>query len=262
MSTNIKPFISAEGVFVFTLTNNGYKYFTLNLLEHLRRAKVPWNLCVVCADASSYRFFQGQSIRCVKSYTFVADTGPEISMFGTTHFQKLNRKKLELLAEFSAKPEIKYGIYMDGDIAVYNDFVPDIIERFPTIQEKIMLQCDEGGVADCSCLAAGCTCPNGCTGFIAWSHGLSPKIFQVTTDTIELWRKKPEDQVFVNEMLRREGVAWRTLPRNLYPNGPFITTYRVNPQLKTAAKLLHYNYTVGMDKQRKMKASGDWVIMF
>ena len=258
MSTNVSRFISPEGVLVFTLTNNGYKYFTLNLVEHLRRAAVPWKLCIICADASSYRFFQGQNVPCVKASSLLLETGAEISPFGTVNFQRLNRKKLDLLAEFLTNPAIKYGIYMDGDIAVYNDFVPDIIGRFAASTERLFLQCDEFGLADCS----GCPCINGCTGFIAWSHGLDPKIFRVTGETFDLWRRTPEDQVFVNEMLRRERVSWRTLPRTTYPNGQFINTYRANPHKRINTMLLHYNYTVGMDKQRKMKINGDWIIQF
>ncbi|NBO09342.1 MAG: hypothetical protein EBV30_08360 [Actinobacteria bacterium] len=258
MSSPIGRFISLEGIFVFTLTNNGYKYFTLNLVEHLKRAKVPWKLCVVCADASSFRFFQIQSIDCVKASSFLPETGPDISPFGTTHFQRLNRKKVELLTEFVTNPAIKHGIYMDGDIAVYNDFVPDIVTRLNTGPEKLFLQCDEGSVADCS----GCPCPNGCTGFIAWSHSISPTIFRVNTETMAIWKEKPEDQVFVNRMLKQENVVWGTLPRGLYANGQFVSRFRVDPTKKENAMLLHYNYLVGMDKQRRMKSGGDWLIQF
>jgi hypothetical protein len=77
-----------------------------------------------------------------------------------------------------------------------------------------------------------------------------------------IWRERPEDQVFVNSMLKQENIVWATLPRDLYPNGQFTSRFRADPTKKHTAMLLHYNYLVGMDKQRKMKAAGDWLIQF
>ena len=250
--SSIQPFLK-DGTFVFTLTNNGYKYFTLNLVEHLKKAKVPWKLCIVCADKASYQFFRNQTIPVIQAVTLLPDTGPNISPFGTTNFQRLNRLKLDLLAAFSSFPEICRGIYMDGDIAVYNDFVPDIIERLA--EGSIYLQCDEGSREPCSG-----SCTNACTGFIAWSHGVPPSLFQVTPH-MALWRTQPQDQVFVNARLRDEGVAFQTLPRDLYPNGQFVRLYLPGSPLKDVAKILHYNYIVGMDKQRRMKQNGDWLLV-
>jgi len=225
--------------------------FTLNLVDNLKRAGVPWKLCIVCADKDSYAFFRRQNINVVKAITLV-ETGPNISPFGTVHFQKLNRLKLELLSQFTSYPEIKHGIYMDGDIAVYNDFVPDIISRLEG--GLLVLQCDESGRADCSG-----ACPNVCSGFIGWSHGVSPAIFKVGPDpeSLALWRKQPEDQVFINARLC--STSFKTLPRDLYPNGQFMSLYSPGSPLKRDSKILHYNYTVGMDKQRRMRINGDWL---
>jgi len=250
--SSIQPYIK-DGTFVFTLTSNGYKYFTLNLLEHLKKVGVPWKLCIVCADKAAYQFFRGQTIPAIQAVTLLPDTGPNISLFGTTNFQRLNRLKLDLLATFTSYPEIQHGIYMDGDIAVYKDFVPDIIERLGA-GGSIYLQCDEGTREPC----CGPPCTNACTGFIAWSHGVSPSLFQVNTH-LALWREKPEDQVFVNARMRDEGLAFQTLPRDLYPNGAFARLYSPDSPLKSVAKILHYNYIVGMDKQRRMKVNGDWL---
>lgn len=252
--SSIQPYIK-DGTFVFTLTSNGYKYFTLNLLEHLKKAGVPWKLCVVCADKAAYQFFRGQTISVIQAVTLFPDTGPNISPFGTMNFQRLNRLKLDLLATFTSYPEIRHGIYMDGDIAVYNDFVPDILERLE-LGPALHIQCDEGHRESCSSESS--TCTNACTGFIAWSHGLSPSLFQVNK-YLSLWRAQPEDQVFVNARIRDEGVAFQTLPRDLYPNGQFARLYSPDSPLKSVAKILHYNYLVGLDKQRRMKINGDWL---
>jgi len=254
---SITPFLTPEGAFVFTLTNNGYKRMTFNLITHLRRAKVPWKLCVICADMSSYRFFKGQDVPCIRSAP-LPEFGPDMSVFGTKHFQTLNLKKLELLAKFAADPAVKVGIYMDGDIAVYSDFLPDILARFQApAAPRLLIQCDEQTRVDC----IGTSCPKGCTGFLAWSHGLSVEPFTVASDPL-LWKTVPEDQPFVNAMLRRLEIPFETLPRSLYPNGSFVSLYGKGSAKKDTTFLLHYNYLVGRSKEQKMKNNGDWSIPY
>lgn len=253
--TAIKPHIQND-TFVFTLTSNGYKYFTLNLVETMKRANIPWKLCIICADKESYRFFRTQNVPAILATTPVDGTGSDIAPFGTRNFQRLNRLKLDLLTSFVSMPEIKYGIYLDGDIAVYNDFVPDIRGRLEGGAPSLYFQCDEGSRNPCT---GDMACINVCTGFIAWSHGVSPTLFRVSSE-LDLWKQQPEDQVFVNAMLKQEGTLFKTLPRDLYPNGQFLRLYSADSDLKGAAKLLHYNYTVGMDKQRRMRQNGDWLL--
>jgi len=250
----IKPYIQNETL-VFTLTSNGYKYFTLNLVETMKRANVTWKLCIICADKESQRFFRTQSIPAILAITPVDGTGSEMAPFGTRNFQRLNRLKLDLLDSLVSMPEIKYGIYLDGDIAVYNDFVPDICLRLGETP-SLYFQCDELSRNPCTDDTA---CINVCTGFIAWSHGVSPTLFRVSSQ-LDLWKRQPEDQVFVNAMIKREKTPFKTLPRDLYPNGQFLRLYSADSDLKRVAKLLHYNYTVGMDKQRRMRQNGDWLL--
>jgi hypothetical protein len=250
--SNVKHFIN-NGTLVFTLTSNGYKYFTLNLVENLKRANISWKLCIICADKDSYQFFRRQTIPAILATTLIDGSGPNISPFGSRQFQRLNRLKLELLSSLVSFPEVVKGVYMDGDIAVYNDFLPDILSRLD--EGGLYFQCDEGSRDPCS---GDTNCVNVCTGLIAWSHGVSPTLFSVPNHP-DLWKKQQEDQVFVNARLRDEGTAFKTLPRDLYPNGQFLRLYSPDSELKRVAKLLHYNYTVGMDKQRRMKQNGDWL---
>lgn len=246
----IQPYIK-DGVFIFTLTNNGYKFFTCNLLETMKRAGISWKLCIICADRESHRFFQIQGIPAIFSTTLLDGTGHNISLFGSRNFQRLNRLKLDLLKKFTSFPEVRHGIYMDGDISVYNDFVPDILGRLE--ESSLCLQCDEGSREPCSS-----PCVNACTGFIAWAHGISSTIFDAGAH-LEVWRAQSEDQAFVNALLKIENIPFKTLPRDLYPNGQFLRLYSPGSELKKNAKLLHYNYTVGMDKQRRMQQNGDWL---
>jgi hypothetical protein len=186
--------------------------------------------------------------------------GTEISPFGTKHFQILNLKKLELLAYLSSNSAVRFGIYMDGDIAVYSNFLPDILHRLSSpAAPKLYLPCDEQTRGDC---AGTPSCPNACSGFLAWSHGLDTRVFTVNNDTNDLWKSRPEDQVFINAMLQRLSIPAMTLPRNLYPNGSFASLYNNGSLRKRDSFLLHYNYLVGGAKKTKMRNNGDWLIPY
>jgi hypothetical protein len=257
LSAPITPFLTPEGAFVFTLTNNGYKYLTYNLSCHIQSLKVPWKLCILCADIASFRFFKNMGISCLRFQVPLPEFGTDPSLFGSKQFQTLNLKKLELLSTFSSDPAIRFGIYLDGDIVVYSDFLPDILSRLTrSTSPTFYLQCDEQTRVDCSGTPY---CPNACTGFLAWSHGVDTRLFTIDKTT---WNQCPEDQVYVNTMLHRLSIPFQTLPRHLYPNGAFASLYNNGSLRKTGTHILHYNYLVGAAKRKKMMNNGDWIIPY
>lgn len=239
---------------VWTLTSNGYKYYTLNLLESLKKKGVQWPLHVYCADRASYTFFKREGWSDIYMVEHpIPDTGAGIVKFGTDRFQTLNRKKLDQLRKFALDEALDYCIYMDGDIAVYRDFLPDILERLRAEDTPgLLAMCDEYTDAEpCS----GLGCKHVCSGFLAWRRGGVPAdVFRV--HDVALWAQEPEDQRWINRALRAQGVKYAALPRDLYPNGIF----RRRPA--GDAFLLHYNYIVGDAKQKAMKLKGDWGIPY
>jgi hypothetical protein len=268
----IGPFVTPEKALVCTLTSNGYKFLTLNLVRLLQKAAVPWKLCIVCADRASYRFFRQEGIPCLLATSPFPDNGPTsapvITPFGCRTFQQLNLKKLELLAELAGPehPEINYVVYMDGDIAVYSDFLPDILERLRQGPQRLLMQCDEQTRVDCSgnMGTAADGCPNACTGFVAWMRGeghVPPALFQVAgEESTAMWRECPEDQIFVNRRARALGIPFATLPRDKYPNGMFVRLR--GSGVMPDALLLHYNWRVGESKRGSMMVNGDWVVPY
>lgn len=265
MSGPLQTFITPDGTFVCTLTSNSYKFLTLNLVRSIQRLRPLWKLCVVCADKGSFRYFQQEGIPCRLHVNPMPETGPNVIPFGTRLFQALNRKKLELLAAVASTPEIRTAVYLDGDIVMYNDPVPDLVERLAAPDAPQMLfQCDEQTRVDCSGSAGpGSSCTNPCSGVIAWRHGLDPTIFKIQGEELQrVWNKQPEDQIYIQHMVRLLGVPFATLPRNLYPNGMWASFYGPDSALKRVSKLLHYNYIVGNMKQKRMKANGDWLIPY
>jgi hypothetical protein len=182
----------------------------------------------------------------------LADYGMDIVRFESKNFQKLNILKLQLLEILSKDMRLDSCIYMDGDIAVYKDFLPDILERLT--KNPLLFQCDEHK-RDVICESS--NCPWICSGFIAWKKGIDSRIFKI--NDVEVWNKQPEDQAWVNYALKKYEMPYITLPRNLYPNGTFVNL--IGAQQAKDAFLLHYNYRVGNQKKSDMKRFGDWYLL-
>jgi hypothetical protein len=257
--------ITPAGTLVCTLTSNGYKFYTLNLVRHLQELRVPWRLAVFCTDAASATVLRREGIPCIRLQGAprgldVAATGP--APFGSRQFQLMNRRKLDMLAGVAGLEQAKQIIYIDGDIAVYRDFVPDIEARLAAAPDTVHMQCDESTRVDCS----GTACPNRCTGFFAWSREGAPAMRDVLrlggAEAEAIWRERPEDQPFVNKRLASAGVPVLSLPRGLYPNGAYASMLKKGGIMREVAMLLHYNYLVGDAKKGKMRANGDWLLPY
>lgn len=235
-----------EGCLVWTLTTSGYKFFTLNLYRHLQAAKVPWKLAIICADVPSYRFFINDGVPCILYTKAQRESLGRQLIFGTKPFQEINLVKLDILGHFAKQSAIEKCIYLDGDIVVKRDFLPDITARLD--ETPLLFQCDESEKGECSL-----PCRNCCTGIIAWKHSHDMGIFSVHDRA--LWNSAPEDQRWVNTQLKMREIAYRTLPRDLYPNGVFVEE---QPEFL----ILHYNHLVGPTKIFKMKKHGHWIIPY
>jgi len=237
---------------VWTLTSNGYKYYTLNLLKSLQKARVPWTLTIICADKASYNFFKREGYTCSLWNGGAALDAMRMSLFGSRDFQKLNRIKLDILDSYWRNPEIKQCVYLDGDIVVYKDFLQDLSGH------DLAFQCDEYNPE----VICNMRCPNVCTGMIAWRQSdlqnKWPDFFKVAPKDPS-WIEKPEDQIWVNRQLRQTGIPYISLPRDLFPNGVFVRWLRTD---KRGARLLHYNYRVGEVKKGDMMRNGDWLIPY
>jgi hypothetical protein len=235
-----------DGCLVWTLTTSGYKFFTLNLYRHLQAARVPWKLAIVCADHPSYRFFLNEGIPCLLYPKAQRESLGQLLLFGSRPFQEINLVKLDVLNTFAQMESIDTCVYLDGDIVVKADFLPDIRARLQ--HTPLLFQCDE---QEKTCKSP---CRNCCTGLIAWRHGTEGGIFKMSDKTT--WSAAPEDQRWVNAQLVKTGLRYGTLPRNLYPNGVFVEDQPPD------FMILHYNWLVGNSKILKMKKHGHWLLSY
>lgn len=257
MDIKIEPFISEKRL-VFTVTSDGYKYYTWNLYKMLQPMNLSWKLCILCLDRESYQFLT--KIAMIPSRLFLL-SGPQILhkdpvLFGSQAFKRMNRMKLKALEDFSQKPELDTLIFLDSDIAVFQDPIPYIQSRLQ--ESPLWFQCDEKqeGSFECSSWSK---CPNPCTGVIAMSltHETRPQFKELYRIDDSTWKDSTTDQDYILKRLQTTQMSYTTLSRDLFPNGVFLANNRYKD---STPYLLHFNYILGKDKKRFMKQKECWVL--
>lgn len=256
MDLKLDPFIQ-DKTLVFTVTSDGYKYYTWNLYKMLQTLKVPWKLCILCLDRESYEFMKRIAQIPSRLYLLPGGTIPHKSplMFGTLQFKRMNRMKVKALEDLSQIPQIDRLIYLDSDIAVFRDFLPDLVAKLEIY--PLVFQCDETLEHSLTCSNED-RCGNPCSGFIGMSvktHRESLK--QLFAFEKEGWDAIVGDQDYIYARLLKFQIPYHTLPREDYPNGVFLSE---NKFRAGTPYLLHFNYVVGTMKQRLMKEKECWVL--
>jgi hypothetical protein len=257
MDLKIEPFLT-EKTLVFTVTSDGYKFYTWNLYKILQALKVPWKLCILCLDRESKDFFDRIAQIPSRLYLMPGDRvmHKEPVRFGTPSFKRMNRMKLKALQELSQRPELDTLIFMDSDIAVFKDFVPILKEYLK--DAPLVFQCDEKieESFECSNTKA---CTNPCTGVIgmALTGETRPQLKNLYKVEQEPWGTAMTDQDYIANRLLALQLSYTTLSRTEFPNGIFLAKDRYkegNPYL------VHFNYIVGKMKQRIMMEKECWAL--
>ncbi len=257
MDLKIDSFLT-EKTLVFTVTSDGYKYYTWNLYKMLQALKVPWKLCILCLDKESNEFFQRIAQIPSRLYLMPGDRvmHKEPVRFGTTPFKRMNRMKLKALQELSQRPDIDTLIFMDSDIAVFRDFVPFLKDFLQT--NPLAFQCDEKLENSFACSDTS-ACTNPCTGVIGMllnseTRPVFKDLFKVESET---WSVAMTDQDYVANRLKALKISYETLPRKDFPNGIFLGN---NKYREGDPYLLHFNYIVGKAKQKSMLEKECWLL--
>jgi hypothetical protein len=257
MDIKIDPFVK-DKTLVFTVTSDGYKYYTWNLYKMLQELKVPWKLCILCLDRECKEFFD--RIAQIPSRLYLMP-GQHIQhkdpvRFGTPAFKRMNRMKIKALEDLSQRPELDRLIFLDSDIAVFKDFVPYFTEKFLT--DSLLFQCDENitGSFECSNLHA---CTNPCTGVIgmaltAETRPLLKALYKLDAPT---WETALTDQDYIASRLTALQTPFAILPRPDFPNGIFLANDRYK---QGDPYLVHYNYIIGKNKKSKMIEKECWTL--
>ncbi len=256
MNLNLDSFIK-DKTLLFTVTSDGYKHFTWNLYKYFETVKPTAPLCILCLDKESYDFFN--RIALIPSRQFFME-GQRFehktpALFGTTPFKRLNRMKLKALQELSQRQDIETLLFLDSDIALFKDPIPCLTTCFKTC--PLWFQCDEAK-ENCYTCSNTDSCTNACTGVIAMKCTEETRpVFQKLYSIDEEWRGATTDQDYINNRLHSMNIPYKTLSRNQYPNGIFLSENRYK---EGDPVLLHFNHVVGMDKKRFMKNKECWLL--
>ncbi len=257
MDVKIDSFIQ-DKTLVFTVTSDGYKYYTWNLYKILQQIKVPWKLCILCLDKESFEFLNKIAMIPCRPFYYIGHHihHKDPVLFGSSAFKRLNRMKLKALEEFSQRPELETLLFLDSDIAVFRDPLPYFREQL--LSHPLWFQCDEKMDSSFLC-SSDQSCTNPCTGVILMalnesSRSLLKNIYKIDDET---WRGSVTDQDYIFQRLQATKTPYRTLNRSLVPNGIFLA----NDKFKEGNPyLVHFNYILGKDKKRFMKQKDCWLL--
>jgi hypothetical protein len=249
---NIKEFLF-ENHLTWTMTTNGYKFYTYNLYTSLKNAKVPWKLCIICCDKESYSFFRREMVPCVLWTNPVTKVQQGLAPFGSDEFKKMNKIKLDILLWISQQKEVKRSLYLDGDIVVQKDPWPLLEKELD--KSPIVFQCDCGHAEEHENTFS---CPNPCTGVIGHDHSSSfDELYFFDKEMFE--KNLSQDQPYVQERLKLLSIPYNTLSRAEFGNGH----WQMSGKWKTIPwTLLHYNFRVGDTKKQAMKKFGMWFLPY
>ncbi len=257
MDLKLDSFLT-DNTLVFTVTSDGYKYYSWNLYKMIQVLKLPWKLCILCLDKESHDFLTRIAQIPSRQYLMAGEKifHKQPVMFGSSPFKRMNRMKLKALQELSQRTDIDRLIYIDSDIAVFQDFVPYFKDFLQT--EPLLFQCDENSENSYVCSKPS-ACTNPCTGVIGMllNTETRPRFRELFQIESESWKTAITDQDYIANRLQSLSLTFSTLPRGLFPNGIFIAKNRYK---ESNPFLLHFNYMVGNMKKKLMIEKECWAL--
>jgi hypothetical protein len=224
-----------------TLTTSGYIEYTLNCLKSLDKIGLSGRLHTYCIGREGYEILKKNGYPCEwidnEEYS-------EFVSFYAPRWSNVTYHKFLILHENLKKHD--YVCITDGDIVFENpDFLSylseNIGDRDLLIQsDSISEESDENGL---------------CSGFMFLRSNpvtlavFDPKVMESQKDN-QTW----EDQQYINHV--KHSLNYKRLPLHLFPNGQYYYEYHASIK----PYLIHFNWVVGHEKKKKMKAYKKWSV--
>jgi hypothetical protein len=269
------PFLVHGGrVAVCVFSNAGYMHYVHNLMANLQRIAAPWRPMVLCADAEAAAACQAARYMhaivpppAAAAHAAVGADGavsPAEQDFNAADFNKLVFRKLDALAMLlgfaeATRGQVTHVVYLDADIVLFADPLPALCALHGDAgAADVLAQCDEKRTPCCATDAGFGRCAELCTGLMSVRvNERSRALFDYAPRVTRPVAKYQSDQAYVNEAVGRGVATAASLPRHLFPNGAFLLNGGAAPR---GALLLHYNWLVGGEKQKRMAADGRWFV--
>jgi hypothetical protein len=238
--------IGANDTIYFTVTNNGYLDYTLNMLKSLNRYNIDKKVLVVCLDSISNDYFKS-----IGYFTHFIDLNlNEFSEFGTDGFAKCCYIKIFLIYKFL---QMGYNVfYSDGDI-FYTKNPLDEINMLNEECGDMWIQNDTMDDNNINWV---------CAGFMyIRSNSNTLKHFNIEipefAERYNQFTKHTCDQHYLNIYIR-PFLDVKVFPLNKFPNGNYF--YNFSDKIRESITMVHFNWIVGHEKRDRMKKYNMWLV--
>lgn len=242
------PCITEAGKTVMTtVTNYGYRLYTLNLLKSLVPFGLDQSLLILCLDNKVAEYFESRGYRVARSEQNMERFCP----WNTEGYDKICYMKLEWIYRILSSG--KNVLLVDGDIVFQKDPIEEIRQWERNEGQDVWIQNDHPSDEDTR---------NLCTGFMFIRS--TPRMIQlydcVSSDGQEKYKVCAflnNDQSYFNQFVKPYCHVY-VLPLQVYPNGQVF--YSATEQIRPTAIMVHFNWVCGHAKMAKMKEHKMWLL--
>jgi len=248
-----------------TLINGGYVHYTKNFLKSMERANIQFKLIVFCLDDRAFSELKDNSLCICVMVNFLSMKLPtDMRQWGDMEYKKIVYAKLDAIV-YTLRSTYDLGVesvgYIDTDIFLFSDPTPIILNEMKVYTDiDIFCQCDEQSIT-CSNRNK---CLNICSGaFVIRNKKELYDLFKYDDSDI---LGHYSDQHFLHDTLNKRSVKYRTIEKNIMPNGGYYFARYSNGltqkilAIDESVCLIHYNYLVGHNKELYMRIQGHWLL--
>lgn len=286
MQDLLPEFKTESGYIYFTITNAGYIQFVVNFCKRIKEIHTLNKLLIICTDKESYnQLTHLTDCKCIYYPCLISKT---LESWHTSNYKEIVFKKLDItrwVLEWSQLNDVKRVVYLDTDIWVYRDFIPEL-EKFVNTTENIVdviMQDGENYAEEpfeavytineaAKTLEITRYCTRFCTGvMILRPTSTVIDMFDYKSNRLVDWTKYVGNQPFLNDTIDAYQIKAITIPRHLAINGSIFNAsdiiegkdklqVKLNKVKKEDTWLLHYTYSIGVTKIELMAHLHHWIL--
>ena len=222
-----------------TLSNSGYIDYTLNCLQSLKNINMKKTLKVYCIGKEGNSILKNNNIA---SELIDDEDASDFQKFREKKWSNVVQHKFEIIYNNLLNNE--YVCITDGDIVYENNKMFDYLLN--NIENNDLLIQSEGIYNS-----------DLCSGFMFIKSNQSTIAF-FNPENTKMYKNSVgwDDQVYINA--NRHKLKFKKLPLHLFPSGKYY--YEYNKNINEQNYLIHFNWIIGDEKQKKMIEFNKWYI--
>jgi hypothetical protein len=243
----IVPHLQNTGKTIWTtVTNYGYRLYTLNMLKSLSVWGLDRTMIILCLDSKSATLFERLGYRVV-----ITDESLErFCAWNTKGYDRICYFKLEWIYRLLSLD--RNVLLIDGDIVFLKNPAEDV-QKWETGTNDVWIQNDSQNDQNVQ---------NLCTGYmlIRTNRNMISLYDCISDAGIRKYKTcafDNNDQTYFNKYIKPY-IQYHPLPLEYYPNGKMY--YENAERLRNNATLIHFNWVQGHMKMAKMKEHTLWLL--